>query len=171
MSESMSALEAIYARRSIRRFTDRQVSPELVEELLKAAMAAPTARNSKPWHFVVVQDRSLLDELVRLHPYGEMLSEAPLAVLVVADLQINTDLWVQDCSAATENILVAATALGLGSCWLGMYPRAERTGPIGKLLHVPDRMEIVSLLAIGYPGETKPARTQYDPARVHREGW
>ena len=134
-------------------------------------MAAPSASNLRPWHFLVVTERAKLDALAEAHPFGKMLAQAGLAIAVCADPELSERYWEQDCSAATENILLAATTLGLGSVWLGCHPRVERKGPIRSLLGIPDKIEILSLICIGYPAEKKPARTQYDPSRVHEEKW
>lgn len=142
-----------------------------MQTLLEAGMAAPSGRNLKPWHLVAVTSRETLDRLAEAHPYGKMLFTATAAIVVCGQIDISPDYWVQDCSAATENILVAAAGLGLGSCWLGMHPREERVEAVGAILGIPGDIGILSLLAIGHPAEEKEARTQYDESRVHREAW
>jgi nitroreductase len=164
-------IEFIFKRRSIRRFTQDAVKPTEVKALLEAAMAAPSSNNRKPWHYVVISERPTLDRLADAHPYGAMLHEATLAIAVCADPGISPTGWIQDCSAATENILLAASALGLGSCWLGCHPHEDRKDAIRGVLEIPRDIEILSLLAIGHPGETKEPRTQFDAARVHKERW
>ncbi|HGE70115.1 TPA: nitroreductase family protein, partial [Candidatus Poribacteria bacterium] len=130
----MDAMQAILSRRSIRRYTDKPVSDEVVEQLLKSAMSAPSAGNEQPWHFVVIRDRQILNEIPKIHPYSGMLKEAPLAILICGDesLQKYKGYWVQDCSAATENLLIAVNALGLGGVWLGVYPIEDRVVGIRK---------------------------------------
>jgi len=139
--------------------------------LLEAAMAAPSASNRKPWHFVVVTDRKKLDALADSHPYGKMLFEAPLCIAVCGDPTISQRFWVQDCSAATENLLLAAVALDLGAVWLGAYPSDERVAAIRKVLGVPNNIVPLNLISMGHPAEQKEPRTQYDEERVHREKW
>ena len=164
-------IEIILKRRSIRKFTTQPVNEGDVQRLLEAAMAAPSSNNLKPWHYVVTTDRKTLDGLAQAHPYGKMLREATLAIAVCADPRTSPTGWVQDCSAATENILLAATALGLGSCWVGCHPHEDQKEAIREVLKVPPNIEILSLLAIGHPGEEKEPRTQFDSSRVHREKW
>jgi nitroreductase len=164
-------IEPILARRSIRTYTDEPVTEEEITTLLEAGMAAPSASNKKPWHFVVVTDRDVLAQLSAYGSHWQMLKEAPLSIVVCGDPSISEKYWVQDCSAATENILIAVSMMGLGAVWLGCYPRPERVGPTKKLLRIPDPVEPLAVLSIGHPAETKEARTQYDEDRVHRDGW
>lgn len=163
-------LAVIFSRRSIRVYTDEPVSEADLQGVLEAGMAAPSASNRKPWHFVTVTDRKALRALAEAHPYGKMLAEAGAAIAVCGDAEISA-WWVQDCSAATENILIAAAALGLGAVWLGCYGRPDREGAIRAVLGIPNSIGVLSLLSIGHPAETKEARTQYDPKRVHRNCW
>jgi len=163
-------LSVIFKRRSIRAYTGEPVSDEDVEALLQAGMAAPSASNRKPWHLVVVTDRSVLRALADAHEHGKMLAHAGLAIAVCGDPAIS-DWWVQDCTAATENILIAAAALGLGGVWLGCHGRPEREQAVRRILGIPEGIGVLSLLSIGHPAEEKEPRTQYDPARVHRDRW
>jgi len=163
-------LAIIFARRSIRRYTDEPVDEADIQSLLEAGMAAPSGSNRRPWHFVVVTERTTLQALAAAHPYGKMTAHAALAIAVCGDPAIS-DWWVQDCSAATENILIAAAALGLGAVWIGCHGRPEREQAIRDVLGIPRNIGVLSLLAIGHPAEEKEARTQFDPARVHRDRW
>jgi nitroreductase len=147
------------------------ISEKDIKTMLEAAMAAPSASNRKPWHFVVLTNRKILDNLARVHPYGKMLFKAPLCIVVCGDITISARSWVQDCSAATENLLLAAAALGLGAVWLGVHPREERVGPIRKALNIPETIVPLNLISIGHPAEEKEPRTQYDEQRVHRQQW
>jgi nitroreductase len=164
-------INTILARRSIRKYTPKTVNRNDIETMLKAAMAAPSASNLKPWHFIVITNRRKLNRLAEIHPHGKMLAEAPLCIAVCGDTNISERFWIQDCSAATENLLLAATALGLGSVWLGGYPREERVNAIRKELNVPENITPLNLISIGHPAETKEPRTQYDEQRVHRNKW
>ena len=164
-------INTIISRRSIRKYTAEPVGEQDIKALLEAAMAAPSASNRKPWHFGVVTDRKKLDALADSHPYGKMLFEAPLCIAVCGDQAISERFWVQDCSAATENLLLAAVALDLGAVWLGAYPSEERVAAIRKVLGVPNNIVPLNLISIGHPAEQKGPRTQYDEERVHREKW
>jgi nitroreductase len=163
-------IQTIFSRRSIRKYAGDPVSEDDIQTLLEAAMAAPSASNNKPWHFVVVTQRETLDALADAHPYGKMLSQATLCIAVCGDPAIS-DYWVQDCSAATENLLVAAAALGLGAVWLGVHPRDDRIGFTRQILGIPENISPLNLISIGHPAEEKEPRTQYDEARVHRGQW
>lgn len=164
-------IHTIFARRSIRSYTAEAVSAEHVKTLLEAAMAAPSASNLKPWHFVVATDRQTLDSLAEVHPHGKMLFEAPLCIAVCGDRNTSARYWVQDCSAATENLLLAAAALGLGAVWLGVHPIEERVRDIRQVLNLPETIIPLNLISIGHPAEEKEPRTQYEEGRVHREHW
>jgi len=168
---SKELIQAIFARRSIRRYTAEPVSGADIETLLEAAMAAPSASNRKPWSFVVVTERQTLDRLAEVHPHGKMLFEAALCIAVCGGPTSSERFWVQDCSAATENLLLAATALGLGAVWLGVYPREDRVAAVRQVLGIPDTIAPLNLISIGHPAEEKEPRTQYDESRVHRERW
>ena len=169
----MEAYQAILTRRSIRAYTDQPVSEELVHKLLVAAVSAPSAGNGQPWHFVVITERSLLNALAELLPFGKMLRQAPLAIAVCGDAkgQPREGYWVQDCSAATENLLLAAHALGLGGVWLGVYPREDRVAGVRRILAIPERVTPLNVLAIGYPVEPGGPVDRYSEDRVHRNGW
>ncbi len=168
----MDAMEAIFSRRSIRKYTGQAVPESLVTELLKAAMAAPSARNEQPWHFIVLTDHKVIDEIPKFHQYSKMLPEAPVAILVCGDTAPLSDTyWIQDCSAAVQNLLIAANARGLGAVWLGVYPDANRYPRVQKLLGIPEKVIPLGLISLGYPAEEKPPADRYNPARVHYNKW
>jgi nitroreductase len=166
-------MKAILTRRSIRKYKPQSVPDEIIAELLTAAMCAPSAGNEQPWEFVVINDRKLLNRIPEFHPYATMLKEAPVAILVCGDLkrEKHKDYWVQDCSAATENILIAVSEKKLGAVWLGIYPREERVAGLRKLLGIPENIVPFSLIAIGYPAEAKEPADRFDPVRVHQNRW
>ncbi|HEY51078.1 MAG TPA: nitroreductase family protein [Dehalococcoidia bacterium] len=166
-------MEAILSRRSIRRYSGESVSEELIKELLQAAMSAPSASNEQPWQFVIIDDRRILDEIPRFHPYAHMLKEASWAIAVCGDLNLEmmSGYWIQDCSAATQNILLAAHARGLGAVWLGVYPNGERVKTVQKLLGLPENVMPLCFISIGYPAEKKPPSNRYNESRVHHNHW
>ena len=169
----MEVMKAILTRRSIRQYTAQPVPDEVITDLLRAAMSAPSAGNQQAWQFVVVDDRQILDEIPTIHPYSQMLKQAPVAILVCGDraLETNKGYWVQDCSAATQNLLLAAHARGLGAVWLGVYPREERVAALREIFGLPEHVVPLALVSVGYPAEEKPAANRYAPARVHRNRW
>ncbi|MGA9049351.1 MAG: nitroreductase family protein [Dehalococcoidia bacterium] len=169
----MDAIEAIMTRRSIRKYTEQPVADEVVERLLRAGMAAPSAANEQPWHFAVIKDRSLLDQVPSFHPHSHMIKGAALAILVCEDpgLEVVKGRGMLDCANATENILLAAHALGLGAVWLGIYPVEERMNGMRKLLGIPSQIIPVALVSIGYPDEKLRQEDRFKPERVHSNLW
>jgi nitroreductase len=165
----------IFGRRSIRVFRPGEVSDATVTTLLEAAMAAPSAVAKDPWRFVVIRERARLAQLAEVLPHGRMVASAAVGIVVCGDLEVAHDrqlsYLLQDCSAAIENLLLGAHALGLGAVWLGMHPREERIREVTRLLDLPSPILPVSGIAIGYPGEVKEPRTRFNPAYVHREKW
>lgn len=164
-------LSLILRRRSIRRYLDRPVEEDKIELLLGAAMAAPSASNQQPWHFVVVTERGTMEAMAGAHPYARMLNQAPLCIAVCGepDASARGSYWVQDCSAAMQNLLLAAVALDLGAVWLGVHTSPEREEQIGEILGLPSHIKLLGLAAIGYPAEEKPPHDRYTADRVHRE--
>jgi nitroreductase len=174
MSDNDS-LDFIFKRRSIRVYKPGVIPQETLEALLKAAMAAPSACAKDPWHFVVVQKPETLSRLASALPNGQMLPSAAAGIVVCGDLQEAHDHQVsymlQDCAAAIENLLLAANALGLGACWLGIHPRPDRIQKVTAILGLPSQVLPVCCVALGWPGETKEARTRYQSSHVHTEKW
>lgn len=169
----MDTIEAILTRRSIRRYTTQSVSDDLIIKLLEAAMAAPSAANMQPWHFVVITDRKVLAQVPNFHPHSHMLKESSLGILVAFDLELESikGRGVMDCAAATQNILLAAHALRLGAVWVGIYPVEERIEAIRKLLNMPQHVVPVSLVSVGHPNENMRREDRYKPERVHFDHW
>ena len=169
----MDAIDALLTRRSIRKYTKEPVSDEAIKMLLEAAMAAPSAGDQQPWHFIVIRDRAILDEIPKLHPHAQMVKEAPVAIVVCGDERSvkYKDFWPQDCAAATQNLLLAAHAKNLGAVWCGVYPNEERVGPLRDLLGIPAGVFPFSLIVIGHPDEEKPPAERFDASRVHADRW
>jgi nitroreductase len=166
----MEAIEAILSRRSIRHYLDRPVSAESIARVLEAGMSAPTACDLRPWQFSVIDDRTILDAIQKQHPHASMLAEAPVAILVCGEPDTSR-YWQQDCSAAAQNILIAAHSMGLGAVWLGLYPREQRVTAIRQILKVPASCTPLALIALGHPGESKPPLSKYDTSKIHHNAW
>ncbi|MBQ9439902.1 MAG: nitroreductase family protein [Paludibacteraceae bacterium] len=167
----MDAISAIMTRTSVRAFTSDLVSDQLVDTLLRAGLAAPTARNLQPWHLVAVSRRETLDALADANPHGGMLRNAPLAIVVCGDMNKamegdGHDFWIQDCSAVTENILLAAHASGLGAVWTGAYPIQERCQSIAQVLELPENLIPLATIVIGYPAENPQPKDKYKTENI-----
>ena len=169
----MDALDALLTRRSIRKYDDRELPNDLLAELIKYGMYAPSACNKQPWHFIIIKERKLLNEIADFHPNAKMLKNAPCAILICGDEIKAHDkgYWPVDCSAATQNILIGAHAKGLGACWLGIYPREERIATMKKIMNLPDHIHAFSLLSLGYPAETPRIPQRFDASRIHLNAW
>ena len=176
VDEKSDAIETIMTRTSIRSFTDRAVAADTIEILLRAGMAAPTAVNLQPWHFVVVTDRAKLDELGGNGRQSKMWQESPLVIVVCGNLEKALEgpgqaFWVQDCSAATENILLAAHALGLGAVWTGCYPIEERVAMVSEVLGLPEHIVPLCAIVMGYPNESPEPKDKWKPENVSYNGY
>jgi nitroreductase len=169
----METIEAILSRRSIRKFTNQTIDKETIELILKAAMYAPSAKNTQSWQFVVISDRKMLNSITKVHPFASMMTKASLAILVCGDKTLEPDEGYlnTNCSAATQNILLAAHALGIGSVWLGVYPREERIKGMIDLFGLPAEILPVSLIALGYSNEHAIHPERFKKERIHYEKW
>jgi len=169
----MDSLEAIFTRRSIRKYTTELIPTSIIHDLIEAAVSAPSAGNEQPWQFILLTKRDILDEIPRFHPHASFVKQAQQAILVCGDLSRETfeGYWMIDCSAATQNLLLAAHAKGLGACWVGIYPRQERIKKLKELLRVPDHIIPFALVALGFPAEEKQREDRYDEERVHLDTW
>jgi nitroreductase/flavin reductase (DIM6/NTAB) family NADH-FMN oxidoreductase RutF len=166
-----AVMNAILSRTSVRSYTDQAVEPEKIEQLLRAGMAAPSAVNKQPWHFVVVTERQTLDALGDANPHAGFIKQAPLAIVVCGDMTKaleggGREFWIQDCSAATENILVAATGLGLGATWTGTYPAQERCQAVAQVLQLPETLIPLNTIVIGYPDADVQPKDKWKPENI-----
>lgn len=164
-----ATINDILTRASVRAYSDREVTDSQIDTLLRAAMAAPTARDSRPWQFVVIRDRAILDSIAA--GPAPMTSEAQAGILVCGDMSLAMDgraqeFWVQDCSAAAENLLLAAHAMGLGAVWCGIYPM-ERVEFYSRLVELPDSVIPLCFIPVGYPKATVTPKQKYNPERIH----
>lgn len=165
----------IFARRSIRAYKEDDIPDEMIKDLLEAAMAAPSAVAKDPWHFIVIQQKAGLAKIADGLPNGQMLRQAAVGIVVCGDIdkahgQLESYM-LQDCSAAIENILLAASQLGLGACWLGIHPKEERIDHMRRLFDLPRNIIPISAIAVGWPTENSEPRTRYDEKLVHTERW
>lgn len=171
--EDNDAYMNIIRRVSVRRYSDKPVSSEQVSAILHAAMSAPTGVNKQPWEFVVIDDPELLKQLADALPYAKMTAQAPVAIIVCSNKNrflegVDAVLWEQDLSAASENILLAAYAIGLGGVWTCIYPHEERMAPVKSILHLPDNMVPFNLIPIGHPLTDHAPMDKWHPERVHQ---
>jgi nitroreductase len=169
----MELYDGLITRRSIRKYSDYPVSRDIIEKIVKAGMYAPSAVNCQPWHFVIIDDTKIFNDIMDVHPYSKMLEGAQWAILVLGDekLEHAPGYWAVDCGAATQNILLAAHAEGLGAVWLGLHPREERKKAISELFSLPDHILPFSLISLGYPAEEKETPDRYKKDRIHYNQW
>lgn len=168
-------IENIMTRTSVRMFTTQPIDKGIIENIVKAGMAAPSAMNKQPWAFVVVTDREMLDSLNAHHPYAN-LRTATAAIIVCGDMNKTFEgqgktYWVQDCSAASENILLAAHAYGLGAVWCGVYPLDERIKEVSEVLGLPQYIVPLNIISMGYPADSPRPKDKYNPDLIHYQKW
>lgn len=170
----MDAMDAILSRRSIRDYTKDVIPKEIINKLLQAAMSAPSSKNLRPWHFIVIDDRRILNRIPLYFPYTYMIRRAPLAIIVGGDKSKSAyDIyWTFDCAAATENLVLAANAQGLGAVWCGAYmAEVPQEVSFETWLGIPENIIPFAIVPIGYPAEIKPRNNGFDPERVHMNKW
>ncbi len=171
----MEALQAIFGRRSVRRFQAREIEPRKIETMLQAAMAAPSAMNEQPWEFVLIDRKDSFERIMQVHPYAGMLATAPLAILVCGNRQrekVPGNYWVLDCSCATQNLLLAAHALGLGAVWTGIFPEKDRMRALSEICDLPAEVLPLALVVVGYPDGPRPLPAdRFQRERIHLNRW
>ncbi len=171
ISAKESVLSVIHNRKSVRDFIpDKTISKEDIETIVKAGMAAPSGRDARPWEIIVVDDRNVLNGMAEQLPYAKMLQYAPLAIVVCGDTT-KSFYWYVDCSAVTENILLAVESLGLGAVWTAAYPYEDRMNAVIQSINLPGHILPLAVIPIGYPqGEQKP-KDKYDESKIHYNKW
>ena len=165
--KSKAVLENIAERKSVRKYLNKSVEEDKIDAMVKAGMAAPSGMDRRPWEFVVVTDREALDSMAAKFPYAKMLTNAPLAIVVCGDTT-RSSYWYLDCSAATQNVLLAAEALGLGAVWTAAYPYEDRIDVVRQNTGLPENIVPLCVIPIGYPDGPQKAKDKFDPQRVHR---
>lgn len=165
--KTKAVLENIAARKSVRKYLKKEVEEEKITAMLKAGMAAPSGMDRRPWEFVVVTDRAALDSMAASLPYAKMLTQAPMAIVVCGD-STRSSYWYVDCSAVTQNILLAAEALGLGAVWTAAYPYEDRIGVVRKYTAMPEQFVPLCIIPVGYPDGPQKAKDKYDESKIHR---
>jgi nitroreductase len=172
-TSNMDTLSAIFTRRSIRSYTNQPVSDETVKLLLKAAMSAPTAKNTQSYEFIVIRDKKTLQQIPNFHPFSKHVPNAQVAIVVCGNtkLQATPGHWIPDASNASMNILLAAHSLGLGAVWTTFYPYEDRTAGIRKLLNLPDHIMPLNIIPLGYSAEKGNYQDRYKPGKIHFEKW
>lgn len=166
--EQNPVIQNILQRKSVRSYVGRPVEEEKVEVLLEAAMAAPSGKNAQPWDFIVITRRDILDEMAEKLPYAKMLKDASVAIAVCAD-RTKSPYWYVDCSAATQNILLAAEALGLGAVWTATYPYRDRMDVVKELCGLPGSYDSLCIIPVGYPARENKPKDKYDAGKIHRD--
>ena len=169
----MNFEEILINRRSIRRYTSEKIDSASIRNIIKAAMYAPSAVNKRPWHFIIVEDKGKMEEVMKIHANAKMLKEASHAILICGDenLQHDDGFWIADCGAATQNLLLAAHGVGIGSCWIGIYPREQRMKDISNLFNLPKHVKPFALVSLGYPAEDKRLPERFEEKKIHSEVW
>jgi nitroreductase len=169
-------LKTIFSRKSVRSYKDEPISKEKLEMIIKAGMAAPTAVDKRPWEFIVITDKKVLNQLADSLPYSKMASSAAAAIVVGGDVRkqwggMESDYWIMDCSAATENILLAAESMGLGAVWTAVYPEDARIRSVREILGIPFYIVPLNLIPLGTPAGTEKPKDKYNPRQVHWNKW
>ncbi|MDO5760884.1 MAG: nitroreductase family protein [Bacteroidota bacterium] len=160
-------IDTILKRSSVRRYTDEEISRENLDKIIRAGFAAPTSHNSRPWHFIILDDKELMKNVGQNMEYAHMIEFANKAIIVCADVTLAPECWMLDCSAASENILLAAESLGIGACWTAVYPYKHREEVVKKFIPLPENIKPLCIIPLGYAGKPANIKDKYDSTRIH----
>ena len=166
-----STLQTILNRKSVRKYTDQKITPEQIESLLKAGMAAPSSRDRRPWHLIVITDKSILGNLGAQLKNAPILKEADKAIIVCGDDQLSDNCWFLDCAAVTQNILLTAESMGIGAVWTAVYPYDDRAEIVNKTFQLPTNIHALSIIPLGYPDGEHLPKDKFDTSRIHYDKW
>lgn len=169
----MELFEALHTRRSIRQYEDKEISDETIKKILSASMMAPSTADARTWHFILVTDSKIKEQIKNVHPYVGMVTKSPLSILICGDLSKEKfkGFWPQDCSAAMQNLLLAAHGLGLGAVWTGIYPVEERVERFKIIFNLPENIVPFGLAVMGWPGQVIDSKERYDEGLIHLNKW
>jgi len=173
VDDIMEGFESILTRRSIRKYKNKKIPDLVIDKILMAAISAPSAGNEQPWQFMVIDDKKILEDITNFLPNGKFLPNADKAILVCGDINLekHKGYWHVDCSAATQNILLTSHIFGIGSCWLGVYPKEDRIKNLKKYFKMPENIIPFSLISLGYPDEDNCKVDRYNESRIHKNKW
>ncbi len=169
----MDAMKAIFTRRSIREYTDKEISDDIIKQIIKAGFSAPSAANQQPWQFIIIDDKDILNKIPGFHQRAKFVTKAKKAILICADKKLEKfeNYWPVDCSAATENMLLAARALGLGGCWIGIYPQENRMQELKNIFNLPKSVIPFSIVSLGFTNEEQKEVDRFKEDRIHYNKW
>lgn len=166
-----STLDTIFNRKSVRKYTERPVEKEMLETLARAGMAAPSSKDRRPWEFIIVTDRKLLDAMGEGLPLARMLKETKQAIIVCGDTVKSENAWYLDCSAAAQNILLAAESMGLGAVWTAAYPYPDRIKVVREVLNLPNHLVPLTVIPVGYPQGSEKPKVKFNKQQIHYNSW
>ncbi|MGC9332346.1 MAG: nitroreductase family protein [Bacteroidales bacterium] len=173
--QNKTMLSLIHNRKSVRHFQSGDIEKEKLKELVRAGMAAPSARDLRPWQFLIITNKNILNNLAEQLPYAKMLHDVPAAIVVMGDTTVKSpsgqSYWLQDTCAATENILLAAEALGLGAVWTALYPYEDRMSPVVEACHIPDHIVPLNIIPVGIPAGSDKPKDKWEPDKIHWNAW
>ena len=170
-SETNQTMQTILNRKSVREYLDREISPEIMNDLLKAGMAAPSSRDRRPWQFIVLSDKEVMNDLSGKLKNASILKNANKAIIVCGDTLVSDNCWELDCSAATQNILLAAESMGIGAVWTAVYPYADREAVVNEIFQLPENIRALAIVPLGYPSGMQTPKDKFDPTRIHYNKW